>query len=120
MAQWSEQKPPTSVTRVQIPVSTQYVRVSMGLTVSRQKRLFFTVNRQKCTVILTVKAFQGIQLIFTDFWLLKNLFALKTTSHVVKNTLSEHCKTVQLCYILKYLDILYVKGQDNLQNTIKY
>ena len=60
MAQWSEQKPPTSVTRVQIPVSTQYVRVSMGLTVSRQERLFFTVNRQKCTVILTVKAFQGI------------------------------------------------------------
>ena len=46
MAQCSEQKLPTSVTRVEIPAWTQYVRVSMALTVSRQKRLFFTVNRQ--------------------------------------------------------------------------
>ena len=35
---------------------------SNGLIFNRRpsKRLFFTVNRQKCTVILTVKAFQGI------------------------------------------------------------
>ena len=60
MSQWWEQRPPTSVTRVQIPASTQYVRVSMGLTVRRRERLFFIFNLQKCTVILTVKTFQGI------------------------------------------------------------
>ena len=32
----------------------------MGLRVSRQKRLFFTVYRQKCRVILIVETFQGI------------------------------------------------------------
>ena len=48
---------------------------------------------------------------------LKNLYTQKTTGHVVKNTLCEHHKTLQLCYTLKYLEILYVKGQGNLQNT---
>ena len=47
------------------------------------------------------------QLIFTDFWLLKNLFTWKTTVHACcQNTLSKHYKTLQLCYILKYLKIL--------------
>ena len=41
MSQWWEEKPPTSVTRVQIPASTQHVRVSMGLTVSRREGYFF-------------------------------------------------------------------------------
>ena len=30
------------------------------------------------------------QLIFTDFWLLRNLLTGTTTGHVLKNTLSEH------------------------------
>ena len=36
-----EHKSPICVTRVQIPVSTQYERVSIGLAVSRHKRVFF-------------------------------------------------------------------------------
>ena len=97
----------------------------MGLTVGRQKRLFFTVNRQKCTVILTVKAFQGIAnlTISADIHGLlapEESLRLKNHEPCCQNTLSEHYKTLQQCYILKYLDILYVKGQGNLQNTIKY
>ena len=42
------------------------------------------------------------QLIFTDFLLLKNFLTGKTSSHVLKNTLSRH--------------ILYLKGQGSLQN----
>ena len=37
-----------------------YGRVSMGLTISSRKRLFFTVNRQKWRLNLIVKKFQGI------------------------------------------------------------
>ena len=32
-----------------------------------------------------------------------------------KHFLSEHYKTLQICYICKYLEILYAKGQGNLQ-----
>ena len=35
-------------------------QTDQNLTVISQKRLFFTVNRQKCREILTVKTFQGI------------------------------------------------------------
>ena len=38
-----------------------YAKVSMGLTVSCQKRsVIFTVSHQKCRLVLTVKKFQGI------------------------------------------------------------
>ena len=36
-------------------------RVSMGLTVNRQKMVFFKVNRQKCRVRLNVKKFQELK-----------------------------------------------------------
>ena len=52
-----------------------------------------------------------------NFWHLENLFHLKNHGPRGQNTLSKHYKTLQLCYILKYLEILDVKGQDNLQNT---
>ena len=39
------------------------------------------------------------RVIFTDIWLLKKLLNGKTTSRVVKNTLSRHSKTLQLVYI---------------------
>ena len=46
---------------------------------------------------------------------------LKNHRPCCQNTLSKHYKTLQLCYTLKYLEILYVKGQENLQNaTVKY
>ena len=83
----------------------------MGLTVSRRERLFVSVNLQKCTVILTVKTFQSIANlpISTD---LHGLLAPEESLHLknhwqcCQNTLSEHYKTLQLCYVLKYLDIL--------------
>ena len=37
--------------------------VSIGLTASRQKWLLFTVNRQKCRLILIVQKFQGISIL---------------------------------------------------------
>ena len=79
--------------------------------VNRQpsKRLLFTVNRQKCKLILIVQKFQGIsvllflvfQLIIMDFWLLKNPAPhWKTSSHVLKNTPSRHYKTLlEIAYI---------------------
>ena len=45
------------------------------------------------------------QLIFTDFWLLNNLFTEKTSSQFSK-TLSSHYKTLQLAYIWKYISHL--------------
>ena len=41
------------------------------------------------------------QLIFTDFGLLKNLLTGKLSTHVLKNTLARHYKTLQRAYILK-------------------
>ena len=82
--------------------------VSIRLTTSRQKRLLFTVNRQKCRLILIVQKFQGIsvllflvfQLIIMDFWRLKNPAPKwKTTSHVLKNTPSRLYKTLEIAYI---------------------
>ena len=35
-------------------------QTDQNLTFNSQKRLFFTVNRQRCRGILTVKTFQGI------------------------------------------------------------
>ena len=84
--------------------------------VNRQKKvIFYHQTSKKCRVILAKKAFQGIkislfQLIFTDSWLLKNLLTGKNWGHVLKNNLSEHYKTLQLSYIVKYFEILYVKG----------
>ena len=49
-----------------------------------------------------------------DFRLLKNLNTLKTSSHVLKNTLSRYNKT---CFYLKYSEILWMKDQNNLQTT---
>ena len=57
-----------------------------------------------------------IQLIFTDFGLLKNLQPGKLSSHVVKNTQSRYYKALQLAFIWKYFEILKPKGQDNLQD----
>ena len=84
--------------------------VSIRLTTSRQKRLLFTVNRQRCRliVILIVQKFQGIsvllflvfQLIIMDFWRLKNPAPKwKTTSHVLKNTPSRLYETLEIAYI---------------------
>ena len=98
----------------------------MGLTVSRRERLFFSVNLQKCTVILTVKTFQGIVnlSISAD---LHGLLAPEESLHLknhwpcCQNTLSEHYKTLQLCHVLtENIWIFYnnyVKGQGNLLNT---
>ena len=61
----------------------------MGLTISCQKRFFFgffTVNRQKCRVISTVKTFQGI----SNLTILADLHGLLAPE-----------ETLQLCYILK-------------------
>ena len=35
-------------------------QMAQNLTVSRRKRLFFTVNRQKCRLIITVNKFPDI------------------------------------------------------------
>ena len=78
--------------------------------VNRQpsKRLLFTVNRQKCKLILIVQKFQGIsvllflvfQLIIMDFWLLKNPAPhWKTSPYVLKNTPSRLYKTLEIAYI---------------------
>ena len=75
----------------------------MGLTVSRRERLFFTVNLEKCTVILSVKTFQDIVnlTISADlhgFLALKEFLHLKNHWPCCKNTLSEHYnETLQLC-----------------------
>ena len=42
---------------------------------------------------------------------IKNLWTGKTMSRVLKNALSEHFNTLQLSYILKYFEILYVQGR---------
>ena len=90
-------------------------RVSIGLTASRQKRLLFTVNRQKWRLILIVQKFEVIsvllflvfQLIIMDFWLLKNpALNWKTSSHVLKNTSSRLYKTLEIAYIWNYFEIL--------------
>ena len=92
-------------------------RVSIGLTVSRQKRFFFTVNCQKCRVILTVKTFLEVfqispfQLIFMDFWLLKHLLTGESTSHVLKTLSLDITKPYNfLISLVKYYEILYLKG----------
>ena len=79
----------------------------MGITFSRRKRLFFIVNRQKCRLIFrTIKKFPDIsnRTILADLHgpsrpLLKNLLSGKTSSHVLKNTLSRHYKSLQLTFI---------------------
>ena len=84
-----------------------YARISMGLTVSRQtaynltvnsqKWLFFTVNRQNCILLLTVKKVQGISNLafFSISAALHGPLAAeespnwKTSSHVLKTLLLE-------------------------------
>ena len=72
-----------------------------NLTVNHQKRLFLTVNRQRCGVILTVKTFQGISnlLISADlnwiktgagpqkhsFWTLQHLIVFLYLKYFEKN-----------------------------------
>ena len=59
------------------------------------------------------------QLIFTDLcaqsWRISKL-ERETSSHVFKNTLSRHNKTVPLALTEKILKFFRCKGQDNLQN----
>ena len=56
-----------------------------------------------------------------DFWLLKNPAPhWKTSSYVLKNTPSRLYKTLEIAYIWNYFEILWLKGQDNLQNTTVY
>ena len=72
---------------------------------------------------MTVKKFHGIsnltqvQLIFRGFWFLKNLQTGKTSSHVLMFSLSRHYNTLEPAYVWKYFEILWVKGQDKLQDT---
>ena len=89
------------------------------LTVSRQKRLsslIFTVDRQKCKLVLAVKKFQSI----ANLTISGDLYGLLGSQgisklekpvrpvpmHVVRNTLSRYNKTLQLAYIRKYFKIL--------------
>ena len=74
----------------------------MGLTVSRRERLFFTVNLQNRTLILTVKTFQGIAnlTISADlhgFLAPEESLHLKNHWPCCQNPPSEHYKTLQLC-----------------------
>ena len=82
-------------------------------TVNRQpstvkKGYFFTVNRRKWRLRLTVKWFQGLSNLTTSgiypgSQLLKNLLTGKTSSHVLKNTLSRHCKTLKNLLISQHI-----------------
>ena len=53
-------------------------------------------NRQRVSRYFT--EISPFQLIFTDLWFLKNINTGKTSSHVVKNTLSRHYKALQFAY----------------------
>ena len=84
---------------------------SNGLKISRQpskKVIFFTVNRRKWRLRLTVKWFQGISSltisgIYPGSQLLKNLLTGRTSSHVLKNTFSRHCKTLKNLLISQHI-----------------
>ena len=78
----------------------------MGLTVSRREGYFFyrqpskmhsNINRHN---VLTISADLHGLLAPEESLHLKNHWPY------CQNTLSEHYKTLQLCYVLKYLDIL--------------
>ena len=77
----------------------------MWLTVSCQKGNFFTVIRQKKQINIKIsRSFQvfqisPFQLIFTEFWLLKNLLTGKTSFHVLK-TLSLRALDITRRYLL--------------------
>ena len=104
------------------PLCYRY-NISIGVNHQTTKKfIFFTVNRQKYRLRLTVKKFQGVQislfqLIFTGFWLLQNLYSGKISSNVLKNALSSRNETLQPAYIWKYFELSSVKGQENVQNT---
>ena len=76
-----------------------------------KKVIFYPSTGQKCRPLKSFKVFQIslIQLIFTDFYVLKNLQTGKISSCVSKNTLSRHNKTLELiACIWKYFEILEV------------
>ena len=71
-----------------------------NLSPSKRQFLPSTVKMQKSDPSKSFKVFKisPFQLIFTDLWFLKNINTGKTSSHVVKNTLSRHYKTLQFAY----------------------
>ena len=100
----------------------------VSLTVSRQTGLKFNhrpsrkvifylqpsemqsnINRQNVSMYFKSHYFSWSSQTFGSW--IKNLWTGKTTSRVLKNALSEHYNTLQLSYILKYFEILYVKGR---------
>ena len=92
----------------------EHIRGSQwGLTVSRQTAENFTINRQKCRLILTVKGFKVFQSHYFSWSLRTSGSAheeyLKWAETRV-TTFSRHYKTLQLAYISKYFEILYAKG----------
>lgn len=86
--------------------------MAYNLTVNHQKRLFLTVNCQRCGVILTVTTFQGI----SNLLISADLNWIKTGACPQKHSLwiLQHLTTF---LYLKYFEILFVKGKGNLQNT---
>ena len=104
-----------------------YAKVSMGLTVSCQKRsvIFHRqpskmptgINCQKVSRHFKSCFFLVFQLIFMDLWLLGTISKPENQFPRSQNTPSRHYNTLVLAYIWKYLEILQVKGQDNLQTT---
>ena len=90
-----------------------------------KKSWFFAVSRQKCRLKLTVKKFQGISNLtisadLKGFWLLKNLKTGKNSFRFLKRLfldITSANKTLQLSYICKYFEIVWVKDHDKPQNT---
>ena len=70
--------------------------------------MWIIINRQKAD-----------QVMFTDFWLLENLWTVKTSSHVRKRLSLDITRLYNPDLVISenILKFLYVKGQDNLQYT---
>ena len=79
----------------------------MGLIVSRQKAYNLTITRRKRVIFYPQKV-QGTSNLSISADLPQTTVPLnwKTSSHVLKNTLSIHYKTLQLACISKCVEIL--------------
>ena len=105
------------------------MKVSMGFIVSRQTAWQFTVNRQpstvnrqQCRLRLTVKKFQDISNLTISADLNgipapKEFLNWENHFSCSKSLFLDSTIPYNLLISEKYLEILWVKGQDNLQNT---
>ena len=70
---------------------------SKGVKCNRQpSKMQINIDRQKSFKVFQIWLFQ---MIFKNFWLLKNLLTGKTISHVLKKSFSRHFKTLKLISI---------------------